>query len=139
MKSLSHVRLCDSMDCSLPGSSIDSPWSFSGKSTGVGCHFHLQGIFLTQGSKGKNMSLEFDKKFQTDQTVILKGGFHKICTREVRRHEFRLSFVLTVLPWWLRPYRVCLQGRRPRFNPWVGKIPWRREWQPIQYSCLENF
>ena len=20
--------------------------------------------------------------------------------------------------------------RRPRFNPWVGKIPWRREWQP---------
>ena len=21
--------------------------------------------------------------------------------------------------------------RRPRFDPWVGKIPWRREWQPI--------
>ena len=21
--------------------------------------------------------------------------------------------------------------RRPRFNPWVRKIPWRREWQPI--------
>ena len=20
--------------------------------------------------------------------------------------------------------------RRPRFDPWVGKIPWRREWQP---------
>ena len=28
--------LCDSMDCRLPGSSGDSPWSFSGKSTGVG-------------------------------------------------------------------------------------------------------
>ena len=24
------------------------------------------------------------------------------------------------------------------FNPWGGKIPWRREWQ-LQYSCLENF
>ena len=23
-----------------------------------------------------------------------------------------------------------LQCRRPRFNPWVSKIPWRREWQP---------
>ena len=23
-------------------------------------------------------------------------------------------------------------------DPWVGKIPWRREWQPLQYSCLEN-
>ena len=26
--------------------------------------------------------------------------------------------------------RFCLQCRRPRFNPWVGKIPWRRKWQP---------
>ena len=26
------------------------PWDFPGKNTGVGCHFLLQGIFLTQGS-----------------------------------------------------------------------------------------
>ena len=26
-------------------------WNFPGKNTGVGCHFPLQGIFLTQGSK----------------------------------------------------------------------------------------
>ena len=25
---------------------------------------------------------------------------------------------------------VCLQCRRPRFDPWVGKIPWRRKWHP---------
>ena len=25
------------------------PWDYPGKSTGVGCHFLLQGIFLTQG------------------------------------------------------------------------------------------
>ena len=24
---------------------------------------------------------------------------------------------------------ICLQCGRPRFNPWVGKIPWRRVWQ----------
>ena len=24
----------------------------------------------------------------------------------------------------------CLQCRRPGFHPWVGKIPWRRKWQP---------
>ena len=24
-----------------------------------------------------------------------------------------------------------LQCRRPRFHPWVGENPWRREWQPI--------
>ena len=27
--------------------------------------------------------------------------------------------------------RICLHYGRPRFNPWVGKIPWRRAWQPI--------
>ena len=26
------------------------PWDFPGKNTGIGCHFFLQGIFLTQGS-----------------------------------------------------------------------------------------
>ena len=26
------------------------PWNIPGKSTGVGCHFFIQGIFLTQGS-----------------------------------------------------------------------------------------
>ena len=25
--------------------------------------------------------------------------------------------------------RVCLQCRRPGFNSWVAKIPWRRKWQ----------
>ena len=34
------------------------------------------------------------------------------------------------LPWWLRWLSVCLQHRRPGFDPWVGKIPWRRKWQP---------
>ena len=39
--------LCDLMDCSPPGSSC--PWNFPGRNIGVGCHFLLQGIFLTQG------------------------------------------------------------------------------------------
>ena len=32
--------------------------------------------------------------------------------------------------WWFRLKRIYLQCRRPRFNPRVGKIPWRREWLP---------
>ena len=30
--------------------------------------------------------------------------------------------------WWLRWQRICLQCRRPGFDPWVGKIPWKRKW-----------
>ena len=37
---------------------------------------------------------------------------------------------LVCRPWWLRRWRICLQCRGPGFDPWVGKIPWRREWQP---------
>ena len=33
---------------------------------------------------------------------------------------------------WLRQYRACLPCRRPRSHPWVGKIPWRREWLPTR-------
>ena len=51
----SHVRLCDPMDCSPPGSSVhgDSP----GKNTGMGCYFPLQGIFPTQGSNPRLLGL----------------------------------------------------------------------------------
>ena len=34
--------------------------------------------------------------------------------------------------------RTCLKCRRPRFDPWLEKIPWRRKWHPLQSSCLEN-
>ena len=33
------------------------------------------------------------------------------------------------LPWWLRLKNLPAM-QRPRFDPWVGKIPWRREWLP---------
>ena len=33
---------------------------------------------------------------------------------------------------------ICLQCRRPSFNPWVGKMFWRRKWQSTPLSCLEN-
>ena len=28
--------------------------------------------------------------------------------------------------------------KRDGFHPWVGKISWRRKWQPTQYFCLWN-
>ena len=48
VQSLSRGRLCEPVDCRPPDSLC--PWDFPGKSTRVGCHVLLQGIFLTQGS-----------------------------------------------------------------------------------------
>ena len=41
------------------------------------------------------------------------------------------SLLCLKLPWRLRQSRVCLQCGRPRFHPWVEKIPRRRKRQPI--------
>ena len=36
------------------------------------------------------------------------------------------------------PICQCRRRRRCGFDPWVGRIPWRRAWQPTPYSCLES-
>ena len=48
--------------------------------------------------------------------------------------KIKTVFIIVVrhfdLPWWLRWWRICLQCQRPRFDPWVGKVLWRRTWLP---------
>ena len=39
---------------------------------------------------------------------------------------------------WLSDKEPTCQCRRRGLNPWVGKTPWRRDGDPLQYSCLEN-
>ena len=34
---------------------------------------------------------------------------------------------------------ICLQCWRPRFDPWVGKIPWRRKLQPTPVLLPRKF
>ena len=36
------------------------------------------------------------------------------------------------------PACQCRRHKRHGFDPWVGKIPWRRHGNPLQYSCPEN-
>ena len=62
-----------------------------------------------------------------------------------------LSWVLVTkqgLPRWFSGKESTCQRRRLGFDPWVGKIPWRRKWQPTQVflpgkshgqSCLVGY
>ena len=50
------------------------PWDSPGKNTGVGCHFLLQEIFLTQGSKSRLLHWQVDSlplSHQEAQEIIL--------------------------------------------------------------------
>ena len=45
-------------------------------------------------------------------------------------------------PWWCSGKEsTCQCSRRERceFDPWVGKIPWRRKWQPTPVLLPEKF
>ena len=50
-----------------------------------------------------------------------------------------LWMVMSLCPLWLRWWRICLQCRRPRFDPGVGKMPWRREWQSTPVFLPREF
>ena len=44
------------------------------------------------------------------------------------RHQLYLAQLR--LLWWVSRWRIRLQCSRQGFDPWVGKIHWRRKWQP---------
>ena len=55
-----------------------------------------------------------------------------LCQRSLRIKAGSLYTAtgLCRLPWWLRQSSTRPQCGRSGFGPWVGKIPWRRAWQP---------
>ena len=76
-----------------------------------------------------------------DNLIIFSVSPTTIASATFRNHgSFRLKIFNDILVsaldtiikylelhWWLRHKTNCLQCRRPRFNPWVGrKIPWRK-------------
>ena len=59
-----------------------------------------------------------------------RAAIHGVAKSRTRLSEWT-ELILTEmgLPLWLRWLRICLQCRRPCFDPWVRKIPWRRHWK----------
>ena len=84
--------LCDPIDCSLPSSSVHG--IFSGKNTGVDCHFLLQGIFLTQRS-----NLHLPCLLHCRQILSLpshRGGLGMQCSTNIIRSR-----------WFVFLYHLC--------------------------------
>ena len=82
-------------------------------------------------------------------TTIHRNADH--CNKEVetiKRNKSKLDNstaevksklrVIKGLPRWLHGKDSLGQFRGCGFDPWVGKICWRRKYKPLEYSCLEN-
>ena len=69
------------------------------------------------------------------------------CARLLRKQSASGMLCCTLgtksgLPWWLHGKQPACQRRRcrrRRFDPWVGKIPWRREWLPTPVFLPRKF
>ena len=62
----------------------------------------------------------------------------KIQRRKKSRKSQKESWICCI-PWWLSGKESTGSYRRCRFNPCVGKIPWRRKWQPTPVFLPEEF
>ena len=49
-----------------------------------------------------------------------------------------IPFMPTELPQWLSGKESVCNAEDTGSNPWVGRIPWGRKWQPTPVFCLGN-
>ena len=95
-----------------------------------------------------NISSRHELSKNISETIMKMSKISPVCTRHGRHlqsisiHPFQSLFpkkhpncaVLIVdmgLPWWLSGKEPSCQCRRRGFDPWAGKILWRKKWQPI--------
>ena len=64
------------------------------------------------------------------QNISFLTDLHNRHTWECNLHKIGACGQDYGLPWRFRQKSICLQCGRPRFDPWVRKILWRRKWQP---------
>ena len=81
------------------------------------------GFFTTSATTSKKASKQNANKlvFTPGLFPLITGGKYFL---------FAVSSKKLGLPWWLSGKEANFQCRRCRLDPWVGKIPWRRKWQP---------
>ena len=121
------------MDCSLPGSSIHGIFQ-ARKSTGVGCHFLLQGIPLTQGP---NPHLRHAGGFFTTEPP---GSGSTFCSFKIPTSHWKLEWPSK----WRRPCRTSLtlstlqgKGRQWGFNTQgAGQGPYST--RLIHHKCVQQ-
>ena len=65
---------------------------------------------------------------KTTPTINLSPCLKDSCSELASSLVHSVSF--TWLPCWLSGKESTCQCRRPKVDAWVGKIPWRRKWQP---------
>ena len=121
--------LCDSIDHSLPGSSV---------------HGILQTRILEW------MAIPFFQGSSWPRNWTSVSCVSCIANREKEKvnmnpvvlnwnPSYQYKLIILYQCWWLSRSRISLQCKRLGFDPWVGKISWRREWLPTPVFLSGEF
>ena len=94
-------------------------WSRGGKVQEAG-RKAIKRCLVTEHPWGKRWSEELSGIWKTSTSMCLLPGLK----------ELRIRTEWVGFPWWLRWQKICLQRRRPEFDPWAGKFPWRKKLLP---------
>ena len=73
--------------------------------------------------------------------LLISGSFQESFLNNPEKSLISSTYSFVRASWWHSGKEFAYQCRRHRrygFSLWVGKIPWRRKCNPLQYPCLEN-
>ena len=71
--------------------------------------------------------------------MVIKNGINTIDIYVIKTRFYITTLPKVGLPGGSDDKESACQFRRPRFDPWVRKIPWRREWQATPVLLLGEF
>ena len=71
------------------------------------------------------------------QPVSLTRGRLKDIPPPLKK-KIKIKFSYPWLPWCLSGKKFACRCRRRGFDPWVGKIPWKRKWQPTSTALARK-
>ena len=131
--------LCDPMDCSPPGSSVHG--ICPGKNTGVGCHFLLKGIFLTQRSNLHLLHLlhwqvdslplsQWVGREAEDTNEIINNTTEEECLPSPPFHvkqTFWKAFTMSI---------NCYINKKNKFRDIFGQLKFAERWTWKNYHCI---
>ena len=104
---------------------LPRPWDSRGKNTGVCCHFLLQCMTVKSESEVAHSCLTLSNPMDCSPPGSSAHGIFQARVLELGAIAFSAGGAsgkeLTC---------QCRRHKRHGFNPCIGKIPWRRKWQP---------
>ena len=82
--------------------------------------------------------IKIKKKIKANSATSQSDQKQPVCARPPARLANTELPSYRIFPWWLSGKEPACQCRRYGFNPWVRKIPCRRNCDPLHYSCPGN-